>query len=123
MSTDATEFTVDEDDSNANQDDSDKPSSTYIQFNEADHPEAYELVKGGGDLREGLGKQTMIKFYAVATKPLAANALENNRIPLLEFANPDPEELAQYIADRDDISLTEDFKAELAEATNSDDSN
>lgn len=87
----------------SNEDDSDEPSTTYIEFNSRDHPNAYELASGSGDLRDILGSD-IHNFYAAATPGLAAYVAGNEQpmLELLGFSEERAAELTEELADDDD---------------------
>lgn len=93
-------YKVDDGQDASNETDSDEPSTTYIEMNSRDHPTAYSLISGQGDLRQALGSD-IHDYYATATPGLAAYVLENDATVLLElmgFESERAEELNAELA-------------------------
>jgi len=85
----------------ANNSDDDEPSTTYIEFNSRDHPAAYSLASGQGDLRSLLGSD-IHDFYAMATPGLADYVVNNEPETMLELLGFEAErasELADELSD------------------------
>jgi hypothetical protein len=85
----------------ANETDDDEPSTTFIEFNSRDHPTAYSLANGQGDLRGLLGSD-IHDFYAMATPGLAdyvMNDQPETMLELLGFEEDRASELADELRD------------------------
>lgn len=88
------------DDSNSDEDD--EGSSTYIQFHEWQHPEAYNLACGDGVLRKLLERQGLFSLYADITPHLADLVTQGDRSGMLEWLEPSKEELRDYLESLDE---------------------
>lgn len=74
--------------------DSDEPKTTYIEWNSRDHPTAYSLASGQGDLRDLLGSD-IHDFYATATPGLAHFVLNDDATTMLELLGFEEERAAE----------------------------
>jgi len=85
--------------------DGDEPSTTYIEFNSRDHPEAYRLVSGGGTIRDTFpaGEVGSVhQFYALLTEALGHGFEEGDHVPILQFLDPSVEEVREFLEQKQD---------------------
>ena len=105
-------YTIDSTSTDTEDDSDDDPSTTYIEFNDADHPLAYSVVAdtdsevdGAVNLRNALGRDNMYVAFADTAVPLARTLSQGgDPVPLLDFADPSGDELAEWLDDNPELA-------------------
>jgi len=85
-------------------------SVSYIEISSLDHPEAYQVISAGGDVRDffkGEGP-SVDDFYADLSIPLAALLGEGDKVAMLDWLSPSEDDIEAYLAQREDDSESDD---------------
>jgi len=121
-----------DDDDEPTSDNSD-PDGTYIEFNELDHPDAYEVISGGDDNREDGNVKSLRQaagsdihdLFAQVSVLLADSIYKNQEAAFMGYVEPDAEDIVDLIvsdaSDADFKDVQQEVRNRFTDDDDSDD--